>query len=50
MVTATVLALVPVVIVIGMAMHELRPWWRQFRDIRALPEASSREVENECAI
>ena len=36
MIAATVLALLPVVIVVGIAMHELRPWWRQLQDIRAL--------------
>jgi hypothetical protein len=50
MIIATVLALLPVVIVVGIAIHELSPWCRQLRDIRALPEASSREGENECAI
>lgn len=50
MITATVLALLPVVIVVGIAAHDLHRWWRQFRNIRALPETSSQEVENECAI
>jgi hypothetical protein len=50
LITATVLALLPVVIVVGVATHELRLWWRQLRHIRALPEASSREVGNEYAV
>ncbi len=50
MITATVLALLPVVIVAGIATRELRLWWRELRNIRAPPETSSREVRNECAI
>jgi hypothetical protein len=50
MITATVLALLPVVIVAGITMRDLRLWWRQLRNIRALPETSSQEVGNECAI
>lgn len=41
MMTATALALLPVVIVVGIATHELR----QLRKIRVIPEASSQEVE-----
>ena len=50
MITATLLALLPVVIVAGITLRDLRPWWRQLHDIRALPETSSPEVEKECAI
>lgn len=50
LIIATVLALLPVVIVVGIATRELRLWWRQLRDIRALPEASSRGVGNEYAV
>jgi hypothetical protein len=32
------LALLPVGFVTVMAARELRPWWRQLRQIRALPE------------
>jgi hypothetical protein len=50
MITATVLALLPVVIVAVITTRDLRLWWRQLRNIRGLPETSSQEVENECAI
>jgi hypothetical protein len=38
MLIAINLALLPVAFVAAMAVRELRPWWRQFRQIRALPE------------
>ena len=38
MMMATALALLPVVFVVIMATLELRPWWRQLKQIRALPE------------
>jgi hypothetical protein len=50
MITAAVLALLPVVIVVGITTHDLRLRWRQLRNIRALPETSSQEAENEFAI
>jgi hypothetical protein len=50
MITATALALLPVVIVVGITTRDLRLWWRQLRDIRALPETPSKEVESESAI
>jgi hypothetical protein len=50
MITAIVLAMLPVVIVVGIATRELRLWRRQLLNIRALPEASSPEVGNEFAI
>jgi hypothetical protein len=50
MITATVLALLPVVIVVGIATRDLRLWWRQLRSIRALPETPVKEVESESAV
>lgn len=38
MIIAINLALLPVGFVVVMAVKELRPWWRQLRQIRALPE------------
>lgn len=38
MLIAINLALLPVAFVAVMALIELRPWWRQLRQIRALPE------------
>lgn len=38
MIIAINLALLPVAFVVVMAARELRPWWRQLRQIRALPE------------
>jgi hypothetical protein len=38
MIIAINLALLPVCFVAVMAARELRPWWRQLRQIRALPE------------
>jgi hypothetical protein len=38
MIIAIYLALLPVGFVTVMAARELRPWWRQLRQIRALPE------------
>ena len=35
---ATALALSPVLFVLIMDARELRPWWRQMKQIRALPE------------
>ena len=32
------LALLPVAFVAAMVVLELRPWWRQLQQIRALPE------------
>jgi hypothetical protein len=37
------LALLPVAFVGAMAARELRPWWRQWQQIRALPESIRRE-------
>ena len=39
MLIAINLALLPVGFVVLMAVIELRPWWRQLRQIRALPES-----------
>jgi hypothetical protein len=49
MITATVLGLSPVVVVVGIATRDLRLWWRQLRNIRALPETPPKEVESESA-
>jgi hypothetical protein len=49
MITATVLALLPVVVVVGIATRDLRLWW-QLRSIRALPEMPVKEVESESAV
>lgn len=38
MILAVSLALLPVAFVAVMATLDLLPWWRQLRDIRALPE------------
>ena len=38
MIIAINLALLPVAFVGMMVARELRPWWRQLRQIRALPE------------
>lgn len=38
------LALSPVAFVTFMALRDLRPWWRQWKRIRALPEVEPREV------
>ncbi|HKO27123.1 MAG TPA: hypothetical protein VJU80_06665 [Solirubrobacteraceae bacterium] len=38
MIIAINLALLPVAFVAVMVARELRPWWRQLRQIRALPE------------
>ena len=43
MLIAINLALLPVAFVVVMAMRELRPWWRQLQQIRALPELIRRE-------
>jgi hypothetical protein len=43
MITGTVLALLPVVIVVGMAARDLRLWWRELRNIRALDLAAATE-------
>ena len=37
------LALLPVAFVALMAARELRPWWRQLQQIRALPQLIRRE-------
>jgi hypothetical protein len=37
------LALLPVAFVAVMVARELRPWWRQLRQIRDLPELIRRE-------
>jgi hypothetical protein len=37
------LALLPVGFVALMAARELRPWWRQWQQIRALPESIRRD-------
>jgi hypothetical protein len=39
MIIAINLALLPVAFVTAMATLELLPWWRQLRQIRALPES-----------
>ena len=39
MIIAINLALLPVGFVAVMAARELRPWWRQLQQIRALPES-----------
>jgi len=44
MIIAVYLALLPVAFVGAMAARELRPWWRQLRQIRALPESIRRDV------
>ncbi|HTC68556.1 MAG TPA: hypothetical protein VK662_03230 [Acidothermaceae bacterium] len=44
MIIATALALAPVVIVAGITTRDLRPWWRQLRNIRALSETPPQEV------
>ncbi len=38
MMIAIALALLPVLFVVIMATRELKPWWRQLQQIRALPE------------
>ena len=43
MLIAINLALLPVGFVAVMAALELRPWWRQLQQIRALPESVRRE-------
>jgi hypothetical protein len=43
MIIAINLALLPVAFVVAMALRELRPWWRQLRQIRALPESIHRQ-------
>jgi hypothetical protein len=43
MIIAPLLALLPVGFVALMSARELRPWWRQLRQIRALPEPIRRE-------
>ena len=42
MILAVCLALMPVVFVAVMAVHDLLPWWRQLQDIRGLPEVYGR--------
>jgi hypothetical protein len=44
MLIAINLALLPVAFVAAMAARELRPWWRQWQQIRALPESIKREL------
>jgi hypothetical protein len=44
MIIATYLALMPVAFVVAMAARELRPWWRQLKQIRALPEPIRRDA------
>jgi hypothetical protein len=44
MIIAIYLALLPVAFVGAMAARELRPWWRQLRQIRALPESIRRDL------
>jgi hypothetical protein len=46
MIIAINLALLPVAFVVAMAARELRPWWRQLRQIRALPESIQRESQS----
>jgi hypothetical protein len=43
MIIAINLALLPVWFVAVMSAIELRPWWRQLQQIRALPESIRRE-------
>ncbi len=43
MIIAINLALLPVCFVAVMSAIELRPWWRQLQQIRALPESIRRE-------
>jgi len=43
MIIAINLALLPVAFVVAMVARELRPWWRQWQQIRALPESIRRE-------
>jgi len=38
MMLAIILSLLPVAFVLVMTSLELRPWWRQLQQIRALPE------------
>jgi hypothetical protein len=45
MIFAVAVALLPVVIVGAIAVHDLRSWWRQYRWIRGLPEAASKGIE-----
>lgn len=42
---AVFLALLPVAFIAVMAGLDLRPWWRQLRDIRSLPEVYREEVK-----
>jgi hypothetical protein len=42
MLIGEVLALSPVVVVLALAIRELRPWSRDYRRIRALPDAPFR--------
>ena len=44
MIIAINLALLPVAFVVAMSARELRPWWRQLRQIRALPEPIRRDL------
>jgi hypothetical protein len=43
MLIAINLALLPVGFVVAMTALELRPWWRQLQQIRALPESIRKE-------
>ena len=43
MILAVFLALLPVAFIAVMAGLDLRPWWRQLRDIRSLPEVCPAE-------
>jgi len=44
MILATGLALLPLIFVLAMTILDLRPWWQQLKQIRALPEAGSRAI------
>jgi hypothetical protein len=48
MILATILASLPLGIILVVVARDLRPWWRQLRHIRALPETRSREVRDDC--
>jgi hypothetical protein len=41
MILAVALALLPVIFVVALATHDLRPWRRTLRYIRALPERTA---------
>jgi hypothetical protein len=43
---AAVLALLPLVLVLALAIHDLGPWWRDHARIRALPERPDCGLEN----